>query len=355
MESLGADSSPAVRAAVAVALDARDVDGEATTRIARLLADREPVIREAVLNALAATDTVPHLDALAPVLIDALDDDRPGVRRMAASLLGRCTGVPAGLLDVLASGTSRAQDAALLALLGHGPAVRDEVIAWAEAQIAPGRRTSRASRLAVAGDQDAVTRRPDTAAAFLASVLERREGRLADRALGALAVLGAPEARGVIRRCLRSDDQETRAQAMEALDSIGDRRLGGAVVRFLDADAGSGPLWRDTVLAGWRMMTTHGSVRWRAEPSRTHGGTVPMPDTARTIGEIDTMLTLRRVPLFEELDPEDLQRIAATTVERVYPSRARRSCARARSAMSSWSSSRARSGSSAPSPMAASG
>ena len=44
-----------------------------------------------------------------------------------------------------------------------------------------------------------------------------------------------------------------------------------------------------------------------------------MPETARTTSEIDTMLTLRRVPLFEGLDPEDLQRIAMTCLERTYP------------------------------------
>lgn len=44
-----------------------------------------------------------------------------------------------------------------------------------------------------------------------------------------------------------------------------------------------------------------------------------MADTARTLGEIDTMLMLRRVPLFEDLDPEDLQRIAATCGERLFP------------------------------------
>ena len=44
-----------------------------------------------------------------------------------------------------------------------------------------------------------------------------------------------------------------------------------------------------------------------------------MADTDRTISDIDTMLLLRRVPLFAELDPEDLQRIASTCRERVYP------------------------------------
>ena len=44
-----------------------------------------------------------------------------------------------------------------------------------------------------------------------------------------------------------------------------------------------------------------------------------MPETSRTLGDLETMLFLRRVPLFEGLEPEDLQRIAMTAVERVYP------------------------------------
>ena len=44
-----------------------------------------------------------------------------------------------------------------------------------------------------------------------------------------------------------------------------------------------------------------------------------MPQTGQTLGEIERMLFLRRVPLFSQLVPEDLQRIAASAVERVYP------------------------------------
>ena len=43
-----------------------------------------------------------------------------------------------------------------------------------------------------------------------------------------------------------------------------------------------------------------------------------MPDTSRTLGDLETMLLLRRVPLFEGLSPEDLQRIAMTVTERIY-------------------------------------
>ena len=43
-----------------------------------------------------------------------------------------------------------------------------------------------------------------------------------------------------------------------------------------------------------------------------------MADATRSLSDLETMLALRRVPLFEGLDPEDLQRIAATAVERTY-------------------------------------
>lgn len=43
-----------------------------------------------------------------------------------------------------------------------------------------------------------------------------------------------------------------------------------------------------------------------------------MPDTDQTLGELDRMLFLRRVPLFGGLEPEDLQRLAALAIERLY-------------------------------------
>ena len=70
--------------------------------------------------------------------------------------------------------------------------------------------------------------------AFLCDVLARRVERDQDLALGAMSVLGRRKRRGVIRRSLRSDDYGRRAQAIEALDSIGDRRLGSAVTKLVE-------------------------------------------------------------------------------------------------------------------------
>ncbi len=315
LEGLAGDPSLPVRAAVAVALD--DLGGGVGGLVAGLLADPSPDVRQAAIEAVAAVGGVARGETIAPILIGALDDDSLRVRRTAADLLARRTADTDGLLDVLRSGSARAQDAALLALVGHADPVRDTIIAWAGDQIA--RATAvRTDQQALADHPSAPTPPPDTAVGFLASVLARRERALIDRALGALAVLGTPEAGGVLRRCLRSTDPEIRAQALEALDSIGDRGLRGAVVRLLDADVGGRGSDRDVVLQ--RLVDDDdpwiGTLARRTNADQ--GGTVAMPESSRTMSEIDTMLTLRRVPLFEGLDPEDLQRIATTCLERVY-------------------------------------
>ncbi len=151
------------------------------------------------------------------------------------------------------------------------------------------------------------------AEAFLVAVLAARERDLLRSLLGALAVLGAPEAPGLIRRCLSADDPEVRAQAIEALESLGDRQLAGRVVRILeDADRSDLPT-RDAVLE----RLAHDDDPWLRRLAQACQGE-PVADATRSLSDLETMLALRRVPLFEGLDPEDLQRIASTAVERVY-------------------------------------
>jgi Cyclic nucleotide-binding domain len=106
-----------------------------------------------------------------------------------------------------------------------------------------------------------------------------------------------------------------RAQAIEALDSIGDRELPRALVRLLEDEA-TGVRDHDDVLA----RLSDDEDPWiNVLARRVQEGADAMPDTSRTLGDLETMLTLRRVPLFDGLEPEDLQRIAMTSVEHVYP------------------------------------
>ncbi len=121
----------------------------------------------------------------------------------------------------------------LLALEGHAEsrAVRESLLAWAEDQVARAT-TLRRHRVALAGGD--VT----ASGAFLDQVIGRRERTIEASLLQAVSILGARDASGLIRRCLHAADPEVRAQAIEALDALGDPRLVRGVVRLLDEGTG---------------------------------------------------------------------------------------------------------------------
>ena len=370
-----ADSAPAVRAA---AIDAAArVEPDAIARMAELLAaDPDPGVRGALAVALAETgatersedltgallsgdassDRVAGLRALGRIeragsaaaaeadgdrVLAALDDDATSVRRAAADVLRARRAAPAPLLRRLADGSADTQQAVLWALDGHGEEARAAVLEWASGQVA--RATELRQRLQALEDGAP----PDGAHAFLTFLLARRQSEILGRLLTGLAVLGAPEAGGLLRRCLRSNDPEIRAQAIEAVDSVGDPGLRRAIVGLIEASGSAAGVSGDAVLRTlesdpdrWiralavraraeRAVADWFTIRVRAQNDPDEvvraaldglgdGGGLRMPDPARTLGEIDRMLFLRRVPLFAELAPEDLQRIAATAAEWLY-------------------------------------
>jgi hypothetical protein len=242
-------------------------------------------------------------------LLAGLEDPAYVVRRVAGEGLAARASVPAGVVALLAHGDPAVQAGALGAMVGHGNEVRDALVTWADAKV--DRATELATtRATISGASD----RP--AAAFLADVLARRRDQQQDLALGALAVLEVAEARTVIRRCLRSSDADVRAQAIETLDSLGDRRLGRAIARLveLDIDAVAGRSF-DDVVTGLR-HDDDPWIRTLADRVANEGG--EMAGAEASLGEIERMIELRRVPLFERLEPEDLQRVAAVADERSF-------------------------------------
>jgi HEAT repeat protein/ATP/ADP translocase len=398
-DAIAADSDPAVRGELAVALvGAGDEDrphailaellesSAAEDRVAGLgavarlgghlpsprlvesLADPVPAVRAAAFGAVAAVDAMRDR---VPLLAMGLEDMARPVRAAAAAGLGRHFDVSRGaILDALHDGSSAAQEAALSALEGYGREVSEELLTWSTAQVARAEAlrtharslvqstasaTTGAEAAAVGSTVIASTSAMTAGAAedrasvvFLRDILEQREWQIEDRLLTAVAIAGAGDVSGLLRRCLRSNDSDTRAQAIEALDSIGDRSLGRAFVRLLEGDP-AGPARSETEVLRdlttdtdpWvralavRALSTQLEQEWRTIVGRARAdpepivrsmvqeadqrGDRPMADTRDTLGEIDRMLFLRRVPLFSELAPEDLQRIGATATERLYP------------------------------------
>ncbi len=346
LAALADDPSPAVRGEIAMALAGDPADARPGALIASLLASREhddqvagleaaarvpdrvpsdlvrpflgdprPAVRASAIRALSGRE---DRDEAAPTaaLFQSLDDDAQAVRSAAAVALADRSGTAPGLVDILRSGSPRAQDAALMAVAGQAGEVHADLLSWARNQI------ERAEGLHRAHGAVAALPARGHEGGFLQAVIAQRARRAEDRAIAALVAVGAPAAGGLMRRSLRSTDQDARAQAIEALDSLGDRRLGRALTACLEAasdEAGPDPM---TALE----RLTQDDDGWIARLSRrlhaaltteAHEATMTTDDRAST--ELDTMLLLRRVPLFAGLEPEDLQRIAMVATERDYP------------------------------------
>jgi HEAT repeat protein len=377
---LVADPDPTVRAELAVAMCrlGRDAEGrdlaqrlvgsdDVDERVAGLrvasrlgskvpwemlhaaLGAQDPVVRAAAFE---AAGIIRDDDEMTQRLVGALADDAPEVRAVAGRLLASRPAVPAGVLGMLASGSEVAQDAALDALDGNAVTVREQLVVWAVGQV---ERAARLRAYAVQLEEAPASLLDDDPAAsssagFLAFLLRRRGAAIEGRLLKAIALLDAPEASGLIRRCLRSVDAETRAQAIEALDALGDGRLSRAVVRLLDSEPEAANAEPGTVSRVALALAEDRDVWVRAMALRTLGAYLgaeqrwvrdramadahptvraavegvlpapsePMPHSRATLDDIDRMLFLRRVPLFSMLAPEDLQRLAATSVERTW-------------------------------------
>ena len=327
-------------------LDAvRRLGGHAPSpRITASLHDPSADVRAAAVLAVAAVNA--GVDDVDGHLVAALHDPARVVRGAAASAL-RDRGTPVDrLLAVLDAGSEQARAAALSALDGRGAEVAPQLLRWAENE-ALRAVVLRRHALALARVDDRAGRSL-AGAAFLRFLLERRGAGIEAQLLAALRVLGAREASGLIRRCLRSNVPETRAQAIEALEALGDRRLGRAMIELLELEpreesaalpellheliADPDPWVRALAL---RTLSEHLATERQAILTRAADDPVPLvravvaagsengglgvPETGATLGEVERILFLRRVPLFAELAPEDLQRLAMVAAERYYP------------------------------------
>lgn len=279
----------------------------AADRLRSAVIDPAPDVRAAAMAAIGDTAAEDAADAL----LAGLHDPYVRVRDAAAATLASRTEVDQRVVELL--GTSdgiTTEAAAITALAGRGAPVRDRIDPWADREVTRAIELTRARSILRANIGPG-----DVNADFLCSILDHRIQHAEAMALGAMVALGAPAAGGVIRRSLGSTDPDVRAQAIEALDSIGDRRLGRSIARLIEESPTDAAENVTTVVRrlGDDDDEWIGTMARRLQPS---GGDVT--EAGRDTNEIATMLQLRRVPLFQQLSPEDLQRIASVATERWF-------------------------------------
>ncbi len=319
------DTDPVVRAAAASVVGGtrgretiRVMLGAGITQAATAL---EAVARTA--SAAAAGETTQAL--VEPELLRRyLDSTSVRVRRAAADAL---VALPDGgtLVDeVLRDGSVRASQAIVesLAASGRGGA---SLHAWVEDEIQRAQRLGRWHRsLDVDGDRDD-GQGSDATCAYLGKVLEARRHRLIGWAILALSNVETRDRVSLMSRAVWVEGRETRAQAVEALETMGRDIVGTAMMEALDEPPDRGGGDRRAAL----VEMTQDVDRWIASLAaralgedfdsvqRVSGREVEM-DVIPTLDVIDRVLALARVPLFEELDPEDLELIAGVSGEVRY-------------------------------------
>ena len=365
LRPLLADPAPTVRARAALALLRASPDsqtqtmltdmaamGEAEARVSAIAAlgewgaaagfepvvsglrDPAPIIRRAAASALAKMDA----EGATEHLIRALGDEEASVREAAAHALGR-TGASALGLALAALSDPALESGALLAL-EHLPArqAAPKILDYARQSVARALYYAELSRgiepQLPGGDR----------VQLLTASLRGKALFHGLNALRALGLLGNHDALALAIENLQSRDPGQRANALETLESVGERQIVRPLLRLWEA-AEAAPAQADGLL---RVMQD--SDAWlRACAALAAGGVFDPPvrsalaqlaqsDSDATVREaaasalngdsamntlaalslMERILFLRRVPLFADLSPADLKRVGALALERTF-------------------------------------
>jgi HEAT repeat protein len=195
------------------------------------------------------------------------------------------------------------------------------------------------------------------ALALLLETLKRHELASEERLIKAVGLFRNPRALDLIRKSLNAGDAATRAAALEALETLGEREVTREILPLLDgagilasaADQKMGLPEAVSVLLGDQDDWLRALMAWSV-PELDLKEFVPalhtlssdpallvrqaamdalarMEDgdkmkTLKTISALERILLLREVPMFSGLCPEDLEQIAQVAEEQIYPDQA---------------------------------
>lgn len=274
--------------------------------------DDDPRVRSAAVAAVGSSGG--ELTQIVP----SLDDRSVRVRRAAARALAGADEGRALLLDVLEVGSVLATEAALGALTP----VEDldpRFTTWA---------ASEAHRAAyLARHRRVLDPRLDSPhGRYLVRVLASRVDRLVHWVLMAMTTPRTKEIMPLVVKGVDSDDPETNAQALEALESVGDRSVLAVLLPLLEqtAEVDEIDAHQDSLRELARdfdpWLSSLAARCLEHELADGGGGAMASWDTMAgdrldTLDEMGRILVLQRVPMFSELDPEDLILVARFTNE----------------------------------------
>jgi CRP/FNR family transcriptional regulator len=242
------------------------------------------------------------------------------------------------IMDVLESKDEFARDAALDALSPGDLQASDRLRAYAGDEI---------THLRLLFAQVASFPSGGRAVTLLRETLQHQVGLGESRLVKIVGLVGNPQAMDLVRKSLHGSDPEARAAALEALETLGDKSLARGILSLLDEEPArmSSSTAIKTFLDGedrWLCALAVRAVQeldlkefipklddlksspdafikeTALEALSKFGEEKPM-DTLQTVSTLERVLLLRDVPIFADLTPEDLQKLAGIANEQWYP------------------------------------
>jgi HEAT repeat protein/ATP/ADP translocase len=275
-------------------------DKESYALIAEQLDDKSPAIRRAAALALASCGE----DAI-PILINQLGDEDDSVREGTAIALAnigeKSTPQIVTLLDKPAF-----VDGALIAL--QRLPIQDYVN-----QIKSFVATQIKSALYYAEVADQINPKQNERFALLSDSLHNHTHKLGIRALRGLGLLSDRESIQVAIENLQSKSPTQKANALETLEAVRDKKLIKPLLKIWDSNN-----YESSQIAYTQVEVVESLAddqdAWLSACAKFIKEGESM-DTRTTLPVMERVLFLRHVPLFTDLSPADLQRIAALTTE----------------------------------------
>ena len=322
---------------------------ELDAALLRTLEDEDVELRELTLKVLTSIGT----DAALDHLFVLLDDDQPSVQETLITALkpfGKRVVTP--LMECLQSPqrSLRAKETALLALARLDGVKTDQLLSFWETELRAVYRYK--LMLTLLEDQP-----PLDADTFLHVALNDAYQRRLSLLVQLLAVWSSPEVARLVESGLHDTDRQKRAQALEALESLSERRFTRLFLPILEADGDREDSWREVAQQQWELsfsdiMEVISTCRqsgekwlvigallseqaraktnevWRAH-LQTVADTAEDEDVRHTAQHLlhangsepslaltDIILFLNRLPLFGSMSLHQLHAIAVQLVER---------------------------------------
>ncbi len=307
------------------------------------LGDESASVREAACQAFRdGIDDEQGLQGLAGCLSDA----DPSVRTAAAAAL-RASGTAASplVLAVLQKCTQADYSDALDAFPPGDAAIREPLRGLAQAEIS---RLTQLQQLSVDIPQGG------RVTGFLVSVVKIKAAHHEQRLVKLVGLLGNQEAMALVAKSLESGNSQTRSAALEALDVLGDKALVKALLPLLEETPkknGSNPpvgekfdhvfdlliaqedRWLQALAlravgelnlvarkSDLNQFAEHSDVLIKGAAQDALAELGGQMETLATLSLVERVLLLKEIPLFCDLSPDDLGRIALISNERWFSS-----------------------------------